>query len=361
MNNPLANHNFNRTQRAMLSIAAFVIIVAGMRAAQDLLVPFLLSVFIAVLTFPLLTWLRSRGVPSWVAILLVVSLILGIGTGIGALIGTSLNDFTNSIPAYQRALTREMSDAVDWVQNHGVNLSDEVIFEYIDPGAAMRLTSRLLSGLGSVLGDAFLILLTVVFMLLEATQFGKKLEFAMGGSQPALDRFNTFFENINHYMVLKTIISLATGLTATILLLILGVDYALLWGLLTFLLNYIPNIGSIMASIPPILLSLVLIGPWAAIATGIGYLTINTVFGTILEPRVMGRGLGLSTLIVFLSLLFWGWVLGPLGMLLSVPLTMTAKIALSSSEDTQWLSRLLDSGVPVREPSPTVDDNLGEG
>jgi predicted PurR-regulated permease PerM len=219
----------------------------------------------------------------------------------------------------------------------------------------MRLTSRLLTGLGAVLSNALLILISVVFMLLEAAVFRQKLQDAFGSSEPSLEKFNSFFTSINRYIVIKTGASLATGLLAYILLLILGVDYALLWALFTFLLNYIPNIGSIMASIPPILLALIQSGPWLAIGTAVGYFSINTLIGSILEPRILGKGLGLSTLVVFLSLVFWGWVLGPVGMLLSVPLTMTLKIALSASDETNWLSTMLDATPGRRLPIVSGD------
>ena len=119
------------------------------------------------------------------------------------------------------------------------------------------------------------------------------------------------------------------------------VDYPLLWGLLAFLLNYIPNLGSIIAAVPTVLLTLVQLGWSAALIVFAGYSVVNVVIGSFIEPRFMGKGLGLSTLVVFLSLVFWGWVLGPVGMLLSVPLTMTLKIALESSEENRWLAKLL--------------------
>jgi AI-2 transport protein TqsA len=123
---------------------------------------------------------------------------------------------------------------------------------------------------------------------------------------------------------------------------LIGVDFAPTWGLLAFLLNFIPNIGSIIAAVPAILLALIQLGLPSALLTLLGYLVVNITIGNFLEPRVMGRSLGLSTLVVFLSLLFWGWVLGPIGMVLSVPLTMTAKIALAVNEDTRWLAVLLE-------------------
>ncbi|MBA7685918.1 AI-2 transport protein TqsA [subsurface metagenome] len=142
-------------------------------------------------------------------------------------------------------------------------------------------------------------------------------------------------------MAIKTLVSLATGVLVTIWIAIIGVDYPLLWGLLAFALNYVPNIGSIIAAIPVVLLATIQLGIIQAVAVAIGYLAVNLVMGNVIEPRFMGRGLGLSTLVVFLSLIFWGWILGPVGMLLSVPLTITAKIALDSSEETRWIGVLL--------------------
>jgi len=334
---------FNRMQRILLTMAAFIVVVAGMRAAQDLLIPFLLSLFIAIVVTPLLNWLRGKGIPTGVAILLIILLIILAGFLIAVLVGTSLTDFSNSLPAYQKGLQAKTSELLAFLETKGVEIMDETFLEFINPGAAMRMTSRLLTGLGNLLGDTFLILLVVVFMLLEAANFGAKMERAVEPGSPSIDRSSVFLDNIKRYMVIKTWTSLGTGVIVTVWLTIWGVDYAILWGLLTFLFNYIPNIGSIIAAVPPVLLALLQLGPWTALAVGLGYLAVNMVIGSFLEPRLMGRGLGLSTLIVFLSLLFWGWVLGPVGMLLSVPLTMSMKIALASFEETEWISTLLGS------------------
>ena len=337
---------FNRVQRILLTMAAFVMVIAGMRAAQDILVPFLLSLFIAIILKPLMNWLRGKGVPPGLAIVLIILLIVFAGFLVAVLVGSSLTDFSNSLPEYQAGLKAKTNDFLAFFEERGLKIVDETFMEFIDPGAAMRMTSKLLTGMGNLLSNAFLILLVVVFMLLEAANFGAKLEKAVDPESPGVDRSSVFLDNINRYMVIKTWTSLGTGVIATIWLTFWGVDYAILWGLLTFIFNYIPNIGSIMAAIPPVLLALISVGPWSALAIGLGYLSINMGIGSFLEPRLMGKGLGISTLVVFLSLLFWGWVLGPVGMLLSVPLTISMKIALSSFEETQWLSTLLGS---VRE------------
>lgn len=345
----IMNAGFNRAQRLLLSLAAFVVVIAGLRASQDILIPFLLSLFIAIIVTPLLNWLRSKRIPTWAAILIIVFAIIVIGFLIAVMVGSSLTDFSSSLPDYQEGLRVKTEAFFEFFEDRGLKIVDETFMELIDPGAAMRMTSKLLTGLGALLGDTFLILLVVVFMLLEAANFGRKLDVAIDPDSPQKDRFTTFIQNINRYMVIKTWTSLGTGTVVTIWLTIWGVDYALLWGLLTFMFNYIPNIGSIMAAIPPVLLALIQLGPWTAIAVALGYLTVNMSIGSFLEPRLMGKGLGLSTLVVFLSLLFWGWVLGPVGMILSVPLTMSIKIALTSFDETQWLSTLLEGAVPKED------------
>jgi len=223
----------------------------------------------------------------------------------------------------------------------GVDTSSLAITELFNPGAAMKLVGTLLNSLGNVLTNGFLILMTAIFMLLEASSFPAKLRGVLGGSESSMARFDNFISNVKHYMAIKTLISFATGAFVVIWLAIIGVNYAMLWGLLAFALNYVPNIGSIIAAIPAVLLAVIQLGILKALVVAAGYVGINIVMGNFLEPRFMGRGLGLSTLVVFLSLLFWGWVLGPVGMLLSVPLTMTAKIALESRDDTHWIAVLL--------------------
>jgi predicted PurR-regulated permease PerM len=182
----------------------------------------------------------------------------------------------------------------------------------------------------------------VIFILIEASGFPRKLQAAFPNPEKTLGHFKAMTGSVNQYMGVKAIFSLATGVLVWILLALIGVDFAPTWGLLAFLLNFIPNIGSFIAALPAILLALIQLGLPAALEALLGYLVVNITIGNFLEPRFMGRRLGLSTLVVFLSLLFWGWVLGPIGMVLSVPLTMIAKIALAANEDSRWLAVLLE-------------------
>jgi AI-2 transport protein TqsA len=327
--------------KLLIVAAAIVIVIAGMRSAQSILVPFLLSIFIAIICGPMLLWLRKKGLSTGLSLLAVIMAVLSIGVLIGALVGTSIHDFSQSLPFYQERLASKMTALAAFLGNFGVKISDNLILEYIDPGAAMRLASKILSGLSDVLSNAFLIILTVIFILLEASSFPRKMQSAFGSSGNSLANFDQFIANVNSYMAIKTWVSLATGVLVTIWLIILDVDFPLLWGVLAFLFNYVPNIGSIIAAVPAVLLALVQHGSVTALLVSVGYITFNIIIGNVVEPRFLGRGLGLSTLVVLLSLVFWGWVLGPVGMFLSIPLTMTVKIALSTTKDTQWVGILL--------------------
>jgi len=219
----------------------------------------------------------------------------------------------------------------------------------------MQFVGVLLNQLVGILTNGVLIVLTVIFMLLEAAIIPDKLDAIFRKSEVSRKRkrIRYFISTVNRYMAIQTVISLATGVCVAIFLTIMGVDFPLLWGLLAFVFNYIPNIGSILAAVPAVLLTIIQFGLGRAVEVAIGYLVINMIIGNVISPRLMGRGLGLSTLVVFLSLIFWGWLLGPVGMLLSVPLTMTIKIGLERSENTRWAAILLGSErTDLPKPAP---------
>lgn len=341
--------------RFLITAAAFVVVVAGMKAANEIIVPFLLAVFISIIFAPLLFWMKRKGVPGGLAVASILVLILIITSTLAAFIGSSLNNFASSLPLYQERLTKVTAGFLSWLEGMGLSVSAQVMKGYINPGKAMGLAADTLKGLSGVLANIFMILLTVVFILLEASGLPKKVALALGEPNGSLERLSGFIDSLNRYLAIKSMFSLATGLLVTVWLIILGVDYPLLWGFLAFLLNYVPNIGSIIAAIPACLLALVQLGPGKAALALLGYLVFNNVLGGIIEPRLMGRGLGLSALVVFLSLVFWGWVLGPVGMLLSVPLTMIVKIALEGWSDTSKIAILLGSGAAAASVASEKD------
>ena len=228
-----------------------------------------------------------------------------------------------------------------WLSEHGIHVTN-TIKEVIDPAAAVGLLSAILKGFGNVLTDSFLIILTVIFLLVEASGLTQKF-IALNGADSNRDNSfaNVFVDKLRNYMSLKTIISMLTGVIIGVGMWIIGVDYPVLWGVLAFMFNFVPNIGSIIAAVPAIMLAIVQLGAASAFLVALVYLGVNVVIGSFIEPKYMGKGLGLSTMVVFVSLVFWGWVLGPVGMLLSVPLTITVKLALDSKPETQWWGHLL--------------------
>ncbi|PIE41088.1 MAG: hypothetical protein CSA49_05250 [Gammaproteobacteria bacterium] len=330
--------------RFLIGAACFIVIVAGLKASADMMVPFLLSAFIGILCAPPLFWLQARKIPTVIAVFIVVTVFVLGALMISAVVGASVSDFINQMPQYQSKLQNEKAALTNWLQTHGIEAPATILREQINPGAAMGMVKNILTSLGGVLTDSFLIFLTVLFILFEASSFPNKLRRAMDDPKHnALDSFKNFNASVKKYLIIKSWVSLATGCCITLWLMILGVDYPILWGLLAFMLNFVPNIGSIFAAIPAVLLALIQVGTGTAALTAAGYVVVNIVMGNVVEPRYLGQGLGLSTLVVFLSLIFWGWILGPVGMLLSIPLTMIIKIALESNEETHWLAVLLDN------------------
>jgi predicted PurR-regulated permease PerM len=320
-----------------------VVVVAGMKAASSILVPFLLAAFIAIICAPLMLWLQQKKVPAGIAVLVVVLLLLVTLSLVALFVGTSLTNFTESIPEYQARLAEQTTDLRSWLADRGINVSAEILRNQFNTGRLMQMVGNMLTSMTGALANLFMILLTVVFILLEASGLPAKIRKAIGDPGASLGPYREFLESVNRYLVIKTIVSFMTGLTAFAWLTFLDIDFPLLWGFVAFLLNYVPNIGSIIASVPAILLGLVQYGPGSALLVAAGYFAVNTLYGSIIEPRFMGKGLGLSTLVVFVSLVFWGWVLGPVGMLLSVLLTMIVKIALESRDETRWIAVLLGS------------------
>ena len=307
------NLNFNRTVVAM---AALVIVFAGIKLAAEIVVPFLLALFIAIICSPVIKAMTQRKVPHGIAIALLFILILIVFFFLAGLINSSVQEF-----------------------------SREAIMEHFDPSVIMNFVSRLLLNFSGVVTNVFVLILAVIFMLLEAPTMKHKLALVLSDNEHDVvaeeHHIDRILDGVISYLGVKTVISLLTGVTTWILLDVAGVQYAILWATLSFLLNYIPNIGSIIAAVPIVVQALLLNGFGVGMGVTVGIIASNIVIGNIIEPKMMGKTLGLSTLVVFFSLLFWGWLLGTVGMLLSVPLTMAFKITLESSESTKKYAALL--------------------
>ncbi len=341
--------------RSLVGAACVVIVIAGLKAAAGIVVPFLFALFLAIVLQPLLEWLQRRGISTLVAAMLVATAILLVGAVLFIAIGGALSGFMDSLPMYRERVRDSIYSVVKWLNAKGIPVEQPPPGKMVDSDHIVNGIGLLVSGLGEAFAHGLFILFTVLFMLMETPTFANKLRSLPGCRRgEALAHATEIVDNVRRYMVIKVWISLINGGLVFLGLLVLGVQYAALWGVLTFATNFIPNIGTILAAIPAVGIAWLQLGWTGLVWSTVIFLIVELLSGYILEPRWTGQGLGISTLVAFVSLVFWGWVLGPAGMLLSVPLTMSVKIALQSTEQTRWAATLLGEIPPEQSESESV-------
>jgi predicted PurR-regulated permease PerM len=333
--------------RALIVIACLVVILAGLKAAATLAVPFLLAAFLAIVLTPPFAYMKQKGIPGAVALIV---MIVGLGI-LGVLAVTflksSLDQFIAALPTYEAGLKAQLDTVWQWLEDRGIDAPKEFIAENLDPQFAMRYAGKIARALSGMLGQALLIFIVVAFMLVEASGLHRKIHSIPGVSERGIEALEKSFEDVRRYVTLKSVMSLLTGVLVIVWLWILKIDNALFMGLLAFFLNFVPTIGSFVAAIPGVILGFILLGPGMAAVTAVGYTVINVGVSNVIEPRFMGQGLGISPLVIVVSLIFWGWLLGPIGMLLSIPLTMAVKAGLEVGDATRPIAVLL--GPPPKE------------
>lgn len=330
----------------LIGIASLTVILAGLKAAETIVIPILLALFVAIISTPFIRSITRRGVPPFAAVILVLVVLIVFGSVLVMIVSQSIDLFLQRMPHYQARLQLVITELLPYLERWEIPVNRETVMTHLNPAQVMGLVGTALSGIGSVLTNLFLVVFIVIFLLLEEATFSGKLKAALPNAERSLSNASGFMRQVNQYLMIKTTISFITGVLVTLWLWYLDVDFPVLWGLVAMLMNYIPNVGSLIAAIPAVLLSLVQLGLGDAALVAAGYVAINVVMGNLVEPRFMGRGLGLSPLVVFLSLMLWGWLFGPVGMFLSIPLTMIAKIALEQNDETRWLGILLGNEVP---------------
>ncbi len=335
--------NSSRGFRILLGVAAVVIIIAGVNLAQSVVVLFLASFFIALLGTPPVLWLKEKSIPSGFAVFIVMAVLVIIIILIGAQIGSSFSSFFDELPSLQSRIHEQVVELNVLLKSKGLVVKEKFFLQYVNPEAIMKLTAGLLSELSSLLSNLVLILLTVTFILLEVSSFPIKLRAILGDPKQVFPQFTKYVVDMKRYMVIKTTINLFAGILIGVWMYILGVQFPVLWGFLAFLLHYIPNIGSVISALPAALLAFIQLGMGSALLVVGGNILIGFIVGNVIEPRLMGRKFGLSTLVVFLSLIFWGSLLGWIGAILSIPLTMTLKFAFESNQNTRWIAEMLGS------------------
>lgn len=348
-----SKNEYSQVASVIIVSAAFVVVVAGIKTADAIIIPFLLALLIATVCAPIYSKL-NRYLPSFLSLLIVLSMIFLLFGSLSLLISSSIQEFSSRLPSYQTQFMEQNVKLFEFLHDKGIDFDDKAMNDMINPNYVMKLALTAFKGFGGLITKGFIILLMVAFMLLESKTFTQKLVVILKDKRK-INNVKDIFSSIKRFLLIKTVTSFCTGLVIYFVLLYYDLDFPILWAVVAFSLNFVPTIGSIIAAIPAVMLAFIQLGFGDAVSIALGFLVVNIIIGNIIEPRIMGKGLGLSTLAVFLSLIFWGWVLGPVGMLLSIPLTVMVKIILNSFEQSKWIAIMLDSNVNGRDIEKSSD------
>lgn len=327
--------------RPLLAAAAIAIVIAAARFAAPVIAPICLAVVLAIAFEPLTEALAKRGFPRWVAAATTTLGVLAVVGGFALLVFRAAADLAGELPRYADRVAALEADAGAWLRAHGL---ERVASSIETADASVRLESAaepMVWGTVRMLQTLLLVVITTAFIQLDAP--GIRAAVRRRVQQPERAKaLDGAFDEIQRYVIVKGLLSIGNGLLLGTWCAVWGIDGALLWGVLAFGLNFVPVVGSLIAAAPPFLLALVTGGPDVAIGVAIGYVLVNLVVDNMIEPKVMGRACGVSPLVVVLGMLVWGLVLGPIGALLSVPLTVTVKAFLQSHTDLRWIAALLE-------------------
>ncbi len=354
--------------KILVTLASLVILITGLKMAEGFFVPVLLAFFIATVSFPITHFLRTHRVPRSLAVLITVMVDFAFLIGLVIIAISLVGDLQEKWEVKYRDLSyRKVQAAEDWavsvLDEWEVENSREEVRKYVTADLLQQLreikvedivdmSTNLVGRVASFFGTAFVVLIITVFMLTEARMFGRRLNAICEARGPNIQRMLSATKDIQRFLGIKTVVSLATGFLAGFLCWAADLDFYVLWGILAYALNYIPVVGSVIAGVPPAILALLLYGWPSAIAVAVGYTAINVFLGNFVEPMMMGHRFGMSTLVVIVSVMFWGWVWGPVGMLLAVPIMMMLKVVLDNSYEYRWLAIAIS-----KERQPTNEAN----
>lgn len=349
--------SFSPLGRILLTLAAGIAILAGMRVASPILGPVLIAMMITIAWSPGSEWLRKRGWRPSVAALTGIVIGIAVIMIVVGLVWSSLIQLQDKLPGYQPRIEALQQLVREKLSDLPIESSRLFTGEILSPGAIVGYGLATIRRITQTAGNVLVLMLLMAFMMLEAMRFPEKLKKALGSRPEAIEQFTRFGESIRGYVVINAIFGLIAAVINTTLLIVLGVDFPILWGVLSFLLSFVPNIGFIIALVPPSLMALVEFGFIRAMIVLVAYVVINFVVDNVIKPRFVGQTVDLSPLVVVVSLFFWGWLLGPMGALVAVPLTIGLRFFFESFEDSEWIAHLMsDSG-----PKPVVVDAGKDG
>ncbi len=330
--------------QVLLGGASFIIIVMGMQAAASIVNSFFLALIITITVTPLLHWLMGKGVPKWLALSITILVVVITGLIFIAFIAVSVTNFSELLPTYEPRILELEQELISFLESININVSDILELEIFSPAGLIRAIAFLISILAEALGASLLLLFIVAFMLIEALVFPLKSKDIFHSHSILLHKLAEFNRSIKSYVWITTCTGTIEATGYLLLLIFFDVKLAVFWSIMFFLLNFIPEIGFFLAVIPPVLLALLQSGLINALLVFVGCYLIDTITDKVIKPRFMQEELDLSPIVIILSIIFWGWVLGAEGVLLAVPLTlMIKKLLLESSEDTRFLAKILET------------------
>jgi predicted PurR-regulated permease PerM len=342
----------------LLGCACTVVVVAGLRGVADIVGPVFLALMLTVTVSPLTGWLRGRGVPVWLATIAAILTSYAILAVLGAALVISMYRLVDLMPQYQEQFAALRDDLARHLNSLGI--STQQVRDFIagaDPRTVAGWVENLAGGLASLLSNTVFLLAVLLFMCVDAVNFPARLHSVAGDRPQVVAALRSFSQGTRRYLLVCTVFGLIVAVADTLLLWALGVPLPVLWGLLSFITNYIPNVGFILGLIPPALLGLLQGGVRLMVTVIVLYCVVNFIIQSVIQPKIVGDAVGLSATVSFLSLVFWAWVLGALGALLAIPLTLLAKgLLVDVDPSTGWLNALLSGGGPPRKASPRRDE-----
>lgn len=334
--------------RVLFALGMLGLTLALMHFAADYLNAFLLAWLIVLVASPVLYSLRRRGAPSWLAFLLTLLAILVAFVGFGLIIVLGFNQLVESIPKYIDQADELVNSIMDFFVSLGIDKEDvSAILNAINPADIVAGAAAFLGSLISSFSNVILVILLVVFLLIEAFSAPQKLAAEILAGNEYLQRFFHVSDSLRKYFQLTTIVGLVTGVLDVIFFLIMGVDFAILWGIIAFLCSYIPTLGFWLAAIPPTILALLEFGPLQALIVFLGVVLINGFAENVVKPKYMGEGIDLSPFMIIFSVIFWAALLGPIGAILGVPVSLLFKeLILEADDENRWIAKMMSATKP---------------
>ena len=338
--------------RILLTLGCAVLVLAGIRAASPVIGPVVVALLFTIAWSPAATWLRNRGVPPAAAALTGIVLGVVVIALFVVLVWSSLGQLQDKLPEYQPRVDAIRQSVAQLLSKLPFDTSLILNAPSLQPGALVGYALRFIRGLTSAAGALSGLVLIMAFLMLEAVRYPQKLKDAIASSGKTAEHLERFGEGIRSYVLINLVFGLIQGALNTAMLLAMGVDFAILWGVASFVLSFLPNVGFILALVPPTLMALVQYGFGRAIGVVLALAAVNVVVDTFIKPRFVGTSLDLSPAVVLLALIFWSWMLGPAGALLAVPLSLAVKYLFESFDETRWLAHLMSDARPTENGEP---------